>query len=101
MYLLGALGASNPQCFPRSHGLLCDLSFISNSILPILAVGQIVKTPPPPTESVSAHLCWEAVDKFWKASAKIMEEVYLAEACLQVDLSKYKGRGRHTFNNPW
>ena len=32
--------------------------FISNSILLLLVVGQTVKAPlPPPTESVSAHIC--------------------------------------------
>ena len=32
--------------------------FISNNVLLLLVVGQIVKTPlPPPMESVSAHIC--------------------------------------------
>ena len=43
----------------------------SNSILLLLVVGQIVEAPLPPlTESVSAHICWEAIDKFWNCNAK-------------------------------
>ena len=43
----------------------------SNSILLLLVVGQIAKAPlPPPTESFSAHICWEAIDKFWNCNTK-------------------------------
>ena len=49
--------------------------FISNSLLLQLVVGQVVKKHPPPTESVSAHLCWAAIEKFWNCGAKAMKEV--------------------------
>ena len=45
-----------PCCKRNGQGLFCDL-FISDSILLLLVVGQIVKTSlPPPNDSVSAHI---------------------------------------------
>ena len=61
----------------REMATVCFVTFfISNGIRLLLVARQMNKTPPPPTESVSAHLCWEVLDTFWNYSAKAMGEVY-------------------------
>ena len=73
------------------HSIFCDLFFSNNSL--VTMVGQLVRTPPPPTEGVSAHHCTQAEIL---AANHINFQVLLTNLCHFIVRKEHLLRGSHS-----